>query len=633
MNEADDSEWTVVHPCELVATFLVPLPDPIPLPDSSILPTYRRLEQAAIRILEPWLDELWLQRADQSAIMMCRDAFAADDAENGPVNWSNKYALVTSIQFHQTFSDAGLRLGLEPAMRLAHVVAGPRLTTEEKRNALDQFDVEGSAGAPGLRDIGLGAVTVAECRVGLRIIGELPDLESPLTRGTGGDAPFGPLESDRIFPDEISMWQWRKFPEGMAPDSELVERRLRAALDIALTELRTIQRAAQAVRRSPTVIASLERLPLVVPVVIRFAGGIGRPDGGAHTVLLATHPNTEHLHVPEPFTDDEMQTVNDARHRIDDGPFAAHLDVHREAHVALTRLGDYRLAALLLGISAESLIDELILHLMWEEGQLPEYVARDWLEGLDARARAFLPARLLRPWDVKARNPIGVWAQDVAALRHRVAHAAYRPNLDESRQSFFGVNELVAFFCDRLASPEILKKYPRTALALAGETGLRKRNAYTNRVRNLQNDASEVAWTETFQRWRESWRRTRRDQTARVRVPDDRGAWLIAVRHPDGLLLWVRHDRSQHLAIEVDVETGDLPAGFVDRLHGIADVAHHSHGYTLPVSIAVEHRARTSPRPKAIWVEDYHHVPLTGVMVDGSDHRHPVDIGIAPTLS
>jgi hypothetical protein len=368
VSDTDDGQWMIVHPRELMATLLLPLPDPISLEDGTLLPSHRRMELATVEVLEPWLDELWLQRLGGPGALPCSVMRTSEGAQSTPVNWSNKTTLVTSVLFHQTYSDAGLRLGLEPAMRLAKVVSGPRLTAGEKARALDEFSVGRYLDASGLREIGLGAVTVAECAVGLRIVGDLPELESPLRQGVAPEPPFGPLEADRVYPDEIAMWQWRVFPPGSAPDAELVERRLRNALKIALTELRSIQRAVHALRRTPTAIISPERLPFLVPIVLRLAGDIGDDSKLPRLVLLVTRPNIEPLLPPEPLAEREMRALNKARERVDSGPFAAHVDMHREAHVALDRLGDHRLAALLFGIAAESLFDELILHLMWEEG-------------------------------------------------------------------------------------------------------------------------------------------------------------------------------------------------------------------------------------------------------------------------
>lgn len=74
----------------------------------------------------------------------------------------------------------------------------------------------------------------------------------------------------------------------------------------------------------------------------------------------------------------------------------------------------------------------------------------------------------------------------------------------------------------------------------------------------------------------------------------------------------------------------DLLAGFIHQVHAIADVQQHQDGYPLPISIAGEQVVRTTYRPGALWAEDFHHVPMTEVMVDGSDYRQPIEVGIPP---
>ena len=537
-----------------------------------------------------------------------------------PVNWSNKFALAVSVQIHQAFSDAGLRIGLEPALRLAEVVSGPPLSTEAKGGALDMFTSSPSAGAA-LRDLGLGAVTVAECAVGLRIIGEVPDLESPLTQGVPLDPPFGPLESDRIYTSDVSMWQWRALGSDAPSNAELVERRMRNALAISIFAVASLQRATQAMRRSPLTILTHERLPFVIPAVVRNAGDIGKSESASVT-LLAVQPDVSHLQ-PEPFTDEDMRLLNKVRARMEGGAFSAHLDMHREAHVALDRHGDYRLAALLSGIAAESLLDELILHLMWEEASTPEDAAANWHDGLVSRVRTELPRRVGGSWDMTQRGPIGDWSQDVAALRHRVAHAAYIPSAEEAQASFRALNGLVTHLCDRLAHPEVLRAYPRTAIVLAGENGLRRRGGYTRVVRDLEADPNEVLWNETFYRWREAWRRTRQDLLLGARVPDQQNASLLAIRHPDRRVCWVLHDRRQHLAVEVELADDEPHPGFLEQIHALADRTHLGTGYRLPLSFGIAYAGASIMQPGTTWVEEYHHVPMTEVMVDRSDYRQP----------
>jgi len=390
-----------------------------------------------------------------------------------------------------------------------------------------------------------------------------------------------------------------------------------------------MQRAVQAIRRTPTVIATVERLPVLVPVLLRKAADIGNTESPCSRVLLATGrsgavaPKTGHLN------NDEMSHLNKVRERVDGGPFAAHLDLHREGQIALDRLGDHRLAALLLGISAESLFDELLLHLLWEEAKIPEQVACAWIEGIDLRVRTELPSRLGGLWDFNHTGAIGDWARSVAALRNRVAHAGYTPNEDESRAAMAALNALVTHLCDRLASPQILRNYPRTALALAGEDGLRRRRAFTRRIQLLQEDPNEVRWVETFSRWRESWRRTRQDLTTTPRAPTREHSWLLAVRHADRTLHWIKHDRALHLACETRVRESDISQDFISKVHALADNQHLA-GYKFPVSVGGQN-APNSSMPGTLWVEEYHHVPMTEVMVDRSDYDRSTEIGIMQT--
>lgn len=635
-NPTDRGNWSVGHPRELVATFLLPCPDPLPLPDGLVVPTYHPLESAVIQMLGGDLDEFYLRSLDGPVAVPATAMMEAPRGEEGtdastdqPVlNWSNKNVLITSIQIHRTFSDAGLRVGLEPAMQLAEVVGGAQLSADERAGAIAAAAASASTSPISeLRELGFGAVTIAECYVGLRVAGDIPDLTSPLVHDYDDSRPFGPVESDGIYPDNNAMWQWRFFNEGKSPPADLVEQRLRKALDIALSNLRSIQRASQALRRTPTSLSTLQRLPFVVPVLLRVAHEVGDASAPSWTGLLATRPDLGAELEPELLDGSSMAAFTRTRERIENGAFSAHVDLHRDGQYALQRSGDYRLAVLLFGIAAESLLDELMLHLMWEEAKTPEEVAARWFDGLDRRVREELPHRLGGPWDMTKRNPVGAWAQDVAALRHRVAHAGYTPTEDEAHASFHAVNALVTNLCDRLASQKNMRTYPRTAIALAGEGGLRRRNAYTAKIRRLERDRKEVPWTDTFTRWREAWRRLRQDQTTAPRTPDFDHAWLLAVRHPDRSMRWVKHDRAQHLAVEAEVASNQIPDGLITSVHDFADML-QSRGQTLPTSTSFEHHLAAAPLPDAKWVEDYHLVPMAGVMVDGSDFTQPQTTGI-----
>lgn len=279
------------------------------------------------------------------------------------------------------------------------------------------------------------------------------------------------------------------------------------------------------------------------------------------------------------------------------------------------------MGALLAGIAAESLLDELLLHLLWEEGCTPEDAATRWQDGLVARVEQVIAPRLGGPWDLTGNNPPGHWSQRVAALRNRVAHTGYAPDVDEASQALQAVDQLVTHLCDRLAHPSKLSTYPRTATALAGKRGLERRGALTKKVLALQHDPTEPDWKETFNRWKEAWRRCRADITGPPRRPDPTQSWPMLLSDEDGTEQWVLHDRDSAMAttITVDVTDPAIQPQF-ERARGTVQHA-RARGLDGRVSTAIQGVRYEPLAPDALWVEEYHYVPLTGVMVDRRDYR------------
>ena len=73
------------------------------------------------------------------------------------------------------------------------------------------------------------------------------------------------------------------------------------------------------------------------------------------------------------------------------------------------------------------------------------------------------------------------------------------------------------------------------------------------------------------------------------------------------------------------VKTYDLG---LEKVHALADISHSS-GYKLPISVGGQY-VFTTLVSGALWVEEYHHVPMTEVMVDQSDYEQPLKVGIQP---
>jgi hypothetical protein len=185
---------------------------------------------------------------------------------------------------------------------------------------------------------------------------------------------------------------------------------------------------------------------------------------------------------------------------------------------------------------------------MWEEKRTPEEVANSWIESLDTRIRTEFHTRLGGNWDPTASGPIGRWNRSVSALRHRVVHAGYTPSFEEAKDAIEAVRLLVEYLCDRLAANGVVTKYPRTAIVLVNENGLRRRHAWVSRVDAVANSPYEPNWVETFHRWREAWRRLVRDREGEMRTPALGRADALAIVSEDDQISWILHDRLTHLA-------------------------------------------------------------------------------------
>src|SRR5699024_10702366 len=130
-----------------------------------------------------------------------------------------------------------------------------------------------------------------------------------------------------------------------------------------------------------------------------------------------------------------------------------------------------RIAAMLTGIAAETLLDELLLSLMWEERITPEKAAERWGGTITSRVKKEFQNRLGGRWNLKSAGEVKNWGNDIAYLRNRVAHSAYVPSFEEATLALSRLGELIRFLVDRLLQNRSLQRYPRTAWMLAGERG------------------------------------------------------------------------------------------------------------------------------------------------------------------
>lgn len=394
------------------------------------------------------------------------------------------------------------------------------------------------------------------------------------------------------------------------------------AFDEGLQMLRDFQRAYYIARRIPLRLVTREQLPVFVPFGVRRVSAEGDewPDGLSVMLLhqnLHAEVRDEEIDVGEGqrlHRAIEMQSVR----RV----FTPFLDLRREADVALRRDGDTRACVIFAGSAAELLLDDLLAHLLWEEGLRPEQ-AVSVFEGVGviARVRTEYHGRLRGAgWSLHDTGPVRAWNDRLAAARHRAVHAGYEPTLDEAYAAFDALNGLERFVGDRLADQRVLRTYPRTAMAYLGDEGLRRRGAWSARMRRLAHDPSEPGWVGTFLRWRAAMDRCRAEPPPGVPAPDTARSFVLAVVHPGRQVVWVLHDRQAGAARRCEEPEPATPEA-AGALAALLEELQRE-GLDEAVSVFVED-TRNRALQDAPWLPEYRLVPMAGVMVDGSDLDPP----------
>lgn len=581
---------------EIDVVFFLPLQDALPLPEKLILPTYETIHPDKVReILGSGLD----------FVAMPADGSSGGDGQVIDVDtvdqWFYFSMLSSSLMVHSVETDVWARTALDAAYvtlaaQFTSATTGemPDLSTLGAQPASHDDD-----GDPRPRDLGAGLVTVIEAVVPLHLVGDPPvlsdeflDISSPATRE-------GPL------------------PYRSVTRRNLISR-LGSALDAAITDIRTYQRSYYATTGDPITLLTRERLPAFVPFILRNKAPTEDPDSDWEHGIARVNDNLRHIIAPEELSEDRVEYMFMASGEVErSGPFVSFLDLHREAKAALRRQGDTRLSAIMCGVAAESLLDDVLLCMLWEEAKRPEEVAKPWDPSLTRRVKREYAPRLGGQWDLQRSNPITHWHDDVAQLRHRVAHSAYLPTRGEATLASSRLNELLTYLVDRLLERRRLAQYPRTAFMLAGNHGLETRKIRSRELETLQADDKQPNWRQTFGRWRDAVTRCRRD-SERPRIPNTTDALKIAVQQPDNSMSWCLFDESQYLAAPAKVDIKDFPATTQRSLTTCFETLREK-APGAPESVRAVTEKAVPVEVTGEWREAYHFLSRQSVMVDGSD--------------
>jgi hypothetical protein len=148
-------------------------------------------------------------------------------------------------------------------------------------------------------------------------------------------------------------------------------------------------------------------------------------------------------------------------------PFQRFISLRAEAATSMESHGNYLASAVLGAASAESLLDEVLLMLMWIEGCPLEFVAELFKKkGIVARVKSEYGSRIGGLWSVNAAGPVRDWFESTARLRNRTMHFGYEPTRSEVQQSARAVTGLMQHLRSSVGTKPNIRRYPILAHAL-----------------------------------------------------------------------------------------------------------------------------------------------------------------------
>ncbi|WP_406831687.1 hypothetical protein ABEG17_02450 [Pedococcus sp. KACC 23699] len=506
------------------------------------------------------------------------DALESGDAPGGKFeNLTRAHVLASSILFHQVEIDLVAALGMDATM--AAVEAG---LPKSQESPSDVRGEEFAAVHPA------GYSTVAEVAIPLQTLAAI-------------------RAADRL-DDKFVM-----------PDPEAAKELMEPAFDAAVRAVGSFQAAYHAATRRPLTLLTGALLPPLVPYVLRTHLQIAAKEP-AEVCLF--HANSNFVHASEAPTlePEQVDAVFEAGRR--DPALRMYLDLHQQGSAALFSRGNTREAIVMMAAASEALLNITLCHMRWEDGLTPEQSAGLWRQGLATRVKTQYANLLGGDWKTDGNGAVGRWADDVAAVRHRVVHGGYLPSVAEAEQSIESLERLLTFIGDRLVYGSNLRRYPRTASELLNESGLRRRGRYPKWLQELQVDPAEPLWHQSFSAWYAAHSRLLGDE-ARPRIPEELRSQLLCVHRSREDYIWVLRDPLTHQAAEAEVVTPPPNDDPVANFQRIQEAAEGGSDPRFPISVAYARSEEVVVTRLGPWVEEYHLCPLAGVMLDGSDVEAP----------
>jgi hypothetical protein len=209
----------------------------------------------------------------------------------------------------------------------------------------------------------------------------------------------------------------------------------------------------------------------------------------------------------EELTETERHKLRVTLEKIARGdPYIPFVERARVAHRAYRIDGDYPTTVISAQTACEILLNTVLLLMAWEEGRSRE-ATREWFTGrvgFIRRVASQVAPRLGGNWGTqRPENPMSRICR-LSDIRHAVVHAGYLPDEHEAQEALTTVDAAEAMVKERLVAKRMT--YPRTALLLLGEPGLRRLQGWDTRmIAWVDSHASqEPDWISTFRSWRDA---------------------------------------------------------------------------------------------------------------------------------
>lgn len=365
----------------------------------------------------------------------------------------------------------------------------------------------------------------------------------------------------------------KEFGKRIATDSDGMSESFR----YGLKRLNNWLRAFSVVSLKPVEPVTVEKLPAFLPVGEGAFEPKDYPANGIPKISLSSL-SINNLNLPvanglPEIADGLMRNIDAAIMHVENGaPFTTYWRLYCDGLRYLQEEGDYAVSIILFASAAEALFDELLQHLLWEQeykpeaamlefgqsGVLPKPGKRQRPMGVYSLVKNRLLPRIgAHDGSLEFPEQLNRWSEDLAYVRNRIVHNAYRPTFSEARKAKKSLEGAAEYILD--SAFKVRDDYPLTALALLGRAGLAERGVEDSAIPDFETTHSEL-WQRltAFRLWSNYLTSLRFSDNLLGEVVDPSECRLVAVcGDNDDVAAYLIHQRVpvvspiEHVGVEV----------------------------------------------------------------------------------